>query len=152
MNGENITPTKDIGAGRVFTTALIITIIGTIIGYLTCGWIFNWVYSIEPTTAWRYQPGEAPTGQAMILNFLGELLLSIILVGVFVKIYNGIPYQGWKKGVKFGFLVWLVSILPGMFATYMWMNVAGIWIIYMLIMGLVVLLIKGAVIGAICRK
>ena len=62
------------------------------------------------------------------------------------------PKIGIITGVKFGFLVWLISTLPGMFATYMWTNVAFVWIVYSLIMGLIVLLIKGAVIGAMYKK
>ncbi len=137
---------------KVFSIALVITIIGTVISVLTCEWLFKWIYAIEPIVAWKYGLNVAPSGQAMAVNFVGELILAIILVCVFVKLYDGIPYKGWKKGVKFGFLVWLVSILPGMFATYMWMNVALAWVVYMTIMGLIVLLIKGAVIGAMYKK
>ncbi|MFH1233803.1 MAG: DUF1761 domain-containing protein [Patescibacteria group bacterium] len=137
---------------KIFLTALVITIIGTIIGFLTCGWLFKWIYAIEPTVAWKYATDIAPSGQAMAINFIGEFILAVILVSVFVKLYKGIPYAGWKKGVKFGFLVWLVSTLPGMFATYMWMNVAIEWIVYMAIVGLIVLLVKGAIVGAMCKK
>ncbi|MBU2578618.1 DUF1761 domain-containing protein [Patescibacteria group bacterium] len=170
MNGENVSTPKtnccsngktsektncccsNCNCPNVLLPALVITIIGTVFGFLTCGWLFKWIYAIEPISAWKYGLDVAPSVKAMAVNFVGEFILSMILVCVFMKLYDGIPYSGWKKGVKFGFLVWLVSALPGMFAIYMWMNVAVEWIAYMTIMGLVVLLIKGAVIGAMCKK
>jgi hypothetical protein len=150
--GTPTIPAKKITTGRIFLTALVITVVGGVIGFLTCGWLFNWIYTIEPTEVWKYGPGEAPTGKTFVLSWLGDLVLAIILVAVFVKLYEGIPYEGWKKGAKFGFFVWLIGLLPGMFATYIWMNVATAYVIYMLIMGLIVLLIKGAIIGAMCKK
>ena len=156
MEGENVSKEKTSGCScgcsnggcsKVLLPAFVITIIGTMIGFLTCGWLFNWIYAIEPVSVWKM-----PTANTLIIDFIGTFVLSIILVCVFVKLYNSIPYQGWKKGVKFGFLVWLISTLPGMFATYMWTNVAFVWIVYSLIMGLIVLLIKGAVIGAMYKK
>jgi hypothetical protein len=161
MNEENVSTekTSECSCGysgkccpKVLLSAFVITIIGTVIGFLTCGWLFSWIYEIEPVSVWKYGPSMAPSGQTMAINFIGELILAIILVCVFMKLYNGIPYSGWKKGAKFGFLVWLVATLPGMFATYMWMNVAVEWIVYMVIVSLFALLIKGAVIGAMCKK
>ncbi len=154
MNEETIieTPVKKINVGKLVTAAIVITIVGMVIGFLACGWLFNWIYGIEPTNVWKYGPNQAPSGKDITISFIGELILSLILVFVYAVLYKGISYEGWKKGVKFGFLVWLVSILPGMFATYMWMNVAMAYVVYMTIMGLIVLLVKGAIIGAIYKE
>ncbi|MBU1160652.1 DUF1761 domain-containing protein, partial [Patescibacteria group bacterium] len=88
----------------------------------------------------------------MLTSFIGGFALNLILVAVFVILYNSIPYKGWKRGAKFGGLIWVVSVLPGMFATYLWMNVAFAYVIYMAIAGLVNLLIKGSIIGKMIRK
>lgn len=137
---------------KIILTAFVITIVETIIYSVTCGWLFNWIYSVEPTAAWLYKTGDVIPGNVMFLSFIGAFILNIILVWVFTVLYNSIPYHGWKKGAKYGFLVWTVSILPGMFATFMWMNVPTIWIMYGVVLGLIVLLVKGIIIGAICRK
>ena len=152
MNGKISKKFGRITKQKVLLTALVATIVEFIFGSLTCGWLFNWVYSIEPTVAWKYVAGVMPGGSVMLTSFIGGFALNLILVAVFVILYNSIPYKGWKRGAKFGGLIWVVSVLPGMFATYLWMNVAFAYVIYMAIAGLVNLLIKGSIIGKMIRK
>lgn len=137
---------------KILLTALVLAVVEQIYGGLTCGWLFSWIYSIKPTSAWKYGAGVTPDWNVMFASFVGSFILHVILIAVFVILYNSIPYKGWKRGVKFGFLVWAVSILPGMFATYMWMNVAFAYVIYMTIAGLASLLIRGVILGAMIRK
>lgn len=135
---------------KIIGIGLVVAIVGTIISSVTCGWLFNDIYTIDPFVVWKYTK-EVPN-KVMLVSFIGNIILSIILVWVFTILRSAIPHTGWKKGVKFGFLVWLVGILPGMFATYVWMNVAIEWIIYATILGLVTLMIKGAIISVMSKS
>ena len=84
MDGENVLNQKTsccshCGCFKALLPAFVITIIGTVIGFLTCGWLFSWVYEIEPISAWKYIPGiVAPSTQTVAINFVGELILAII--------------------------------------------------------------------------
>ena len=113
-------------------------VLGSILAMTTCGFLFNWVYKLEPTNVWR--PMEGPPGA---MFYLGSLVLSIILAFVYALLRKGIPGKNrLVKGLVFGLCVWLVGNLPGMFATYSFMTVATTVVVYWAILGLVELSLK----------
>lgn len=131
--------------GKMLIAALAVWLFGAIFSAVTCGWLFNWVYKLEPTNVWR--PMDGPPG---LMFYIGSFLLNIILVVVYAILNKGIP-GGNKivKGLVFGLCVWAVSILPGMFATHAFMTVATGAVTYWILIGLVELPIKGMIIAAI---
>ena len=131
--------------GKIVVAGIAVTIFNFIVGGLTCGWLFNWTYKVEPVTAWK--PMSGPPGIGFLL---GSFIMNIILVLVYAILMKGIPGNNrLAKGFVFGLCVWAVGILPGMLVTYAFMNVATVWIIYMTINGLVFTPIKGMIIAAI---
>ena len=131
--------------GKIVIAALAVTIFNTVFGGLTCGWLFTWVYKIEPTHVWKAM--EGPPG----LDFLaGSFLLNIVLVIVYAVLLKGIPGKNkLVKGLVFGLCVWAVGVLPGMLATYAFMTVATEVVIYWTLIGLVETPLKGIIIAAI---
>ncbi|MDI6793473.1 MAG: hypothetical protein QME81_11515 [bacterium] len=132
---------------RILIAGVVTAIAGSILGGLTCGWLFNWVYQLEPTNVWRGE--EAMTGAFFLWLNLGGLILSIFLALGYALFFRGIPGSGVVKGLTYGLIIWLVSTLPGMFATHMFMTVATGVVIYGSILGLVEHLLKGAIIALI---
>ena len=131
--------------GKILIAALALSVFGMIFGGLTCGWLFNWIYKLEPTNVWK--PMDGPPG---LVFYLGSFLLNIILAVVYALLSKGLPGKNkLARGLVFGLCVWAVGILPGMFATYYFMTVATGWVIYMFIIGLVETPIKGLIISAI---
>ncbi len=134
--------------GRMLVAAIVVTVFNAIVGAVTCGGIFNWVYKLEPTNVWK--PMECGPG-AMFM--IGSFVLSIILAFVYALINKGIPGKNkLVKGFVFGLCVWAVGILPGMFATYAFMTVATTVVIYWTIMGLIKTPLEGMIIAAIYGK
>ncbi len=134
--------------GRILLAGVCVVIFNAIFGGVTCGWWFKWIYTVPPTVAWK--PMTAAPGATY---FIGSLLLSILLTAVYVRIYNGIPGKTVaERGMNFGFYVWAVGILPGMFATDMFMNVAFSAIIYMTVTGLIRTACGGLIIGLVYGK
>lgn len=131
--------------GKVLIAGVAVTIFNAIVGGVTCGGVFNWVYKLEPTNVWKPMDG-CPGAMFM----LGSLVLSIILSFVYALINKGIP-GGNKlaKGIVFGLCVWAVGMLPGMFATYTFMTVAPTVVVYLTIMGLITTPLQGMIIAAI---
>ncbi|MBU0567218.1 hypothetical protein KJ693_03880 [bacterium] len=129
---------------RMLIAGVVSRIAGTILGIMTCGWLFNWVYALEPTEIWKPMAGPPP----LWFNLAG-LALGIILALVYALLIKSIPGKGIVKGLVFGLFVWLVGILPGMLATYTFMRIATTVVIYWTIQGLVVLLVEGVIIAAI---
>ena len=154
MNGETQQTTPQATApkakrnvGKIIGTTVVVAIVSLILGYLTCGWLFNWVYTdLEPMNVWKTQD-QINFG----LSAVGDLILAFILVWVYGLIAKGIPGQGVKKGMNYGLLVWLLS-LGGMWATLMFMTVNPGVVLYLTISGLVIFLIKGAIIGAMVKN
>ncbi|MFH0702115.1 MAG: hypothetical protein V2B14_01065 [bacterium] len=131
--------------GKIFIAGAVVTLFNAIIGAITCGGVFSWVYKLEPTNVWKTMEGAPPLGY-----FLGTLVLSIILALIYALLNKGIPGKNrFVKGLVFGLCVWAVGILPGMFATYMFMTVSPVVIIYWTILYLIVDPLKGLIIAAI---
>ena len=77
------------------------------------------------------------------------IILNIILVTIYAALKGGIPGSNkFARGIIFGFFVWALGTLPGMFATYMFMNVATTVIIYWTVLALILTPIKGLVIAS----
>ena len=134
---------------KIFGTAIILAIVGFLFSWLTCGWLFNWVYLLEPLVAWKSLTMD---GTFFAISFVAGFILMVILVGVYDYIREGIKVEGIKRGLCFGTMVWLVGILPGMWATYMFMNVNTAYPIYGALVGLVKYWILGAVIAWIYER
>jgi hypothetical protein len=131
--------------GKILIAALAISLFGAIFAGLTCGWLFNWVYKLEPTNVWK--PMDSPPG---LLFYIGSFLLNIILAVVYALFHKGIPGKNrLTKGLIFGLCVWAIGMLPGMFCTYYFMTVAAGVVIYWTVLGLVETPIKGLIIAAI---
>jgi hypothetical protein len=131
--------------GKILLAALAISLFGAIMGGLTCGWLFNWVYKLEPTNVWK--PMEGVPG--VLFHVIGFLLNTVFVI-VYTLLRNGIPGKNKiAKGIIYGLCVWAVGMLPGMFTTYYFMTVATGVVVYWTIIGLVELPIKGTIIAAI---
>ncbi len=133
--------------GKVILAGVVVGILGGIWGWLTCGWLFNWVYTLEPTGIWK-APGEMP----FILMSVMGLVFGIILAFVYALIHKGLPGKGIVKGLTFGLFVWLVGGLPGCFSLGMVTVMAHGAVIYWILGALVVSLWQGLVIAAIYGK
>lgn len=132
-------------AGRIVIAGVAVAIFNMVVGAVTCGGIFNWVYKLEPTNVWR--PMEGGPGAIFMI---GSLILSTVLSFIYAMINKGIP-GGNKivKGIIYGLCIWAVGTLPGMFATYTFMTVATAVVIYWTIMGLVKAPLEGIIIAVI---
>ena len=131
--------------GKVVISGIVVTVFNAIVGMVTCGGVFKWVYELEPVNVWR--PMEGAPGASF---FAGSLVLSLVLVLVYALINKGIPGQNkLVKGLVYGLCVWAVGILPGTFATYYFMTVAPTVVIYWATLGLIISPLKGLLIAAI---
>ena len=81
-----------------------------------------------------------------------EIIKGIIYAAVFGVIYKVLPGKGWKKGLNYGFILWLVATIPGMGIIYISMaipnNIIALWIIE----GLVGLLAAGSLISILYNR
>ena len=132
---------------KMYIAAAAITVAEFIMTFSASANFFKWIFKLPPANIWKTMHG-APTTE----YYIGTLVLNILFVLAFAILYNGIPGEGIKKGLIYGFLVWLVGILPGMFASYLFMNMAQEAILYLTILGLVMTAVKGVVTALICGK
>ncbi|MFA5028801.1 MAG: hypothetical protein WC713_13100 [Candidatus Methylomirabilota bacterium] len=130
---------------KILIAGVVLTVFNAVIGMVTCGWIFSWVYKLEPINVWKPMNG-GPGAMFMI----GSFVLSVILSFVYALIQKGIPGGSkFMKGIVFGLCVWAVGMLPGMFATYAFMTVATTVVIYWTILGFIKTPLEGMIIAAI---
>lgn len=127
--------------GKLFLASAAVTVFHSLIGMLTCGWLFSWVYALQPTNVWR--PMEGPPS---VIFYIGQFVLSILFVYFYVLFKNGIPGSNkLAKGLVYGLAVFAVGCLPGMFATHIFMTVATTVVIYWTISGLICTPIAGLI-------
>jgi len=136
--------------GKIILSGILIWIVGTIWTFLTCGWLFNWVYTIEPVI-WR-TPAEMFTATNLVLSNLFGILIAIIFASVYAFFYKGLPYKGVKKGLVYGFIIWLVGTFSGMITLPFYMTIANTVVVYWVLNGLVANLIFGAIVGAVYKE
>lgn len=138
--------------GRVVIAAVVLTVLHFFYSWLTCGWLFNWVYALEPVNVWIDQ--SLMTTNFFIWVSLGQLIINFFFVLILAVLYNCIPGKmSACKGATYGFFVWLLGVLPGMFATYMFMTVNDIVVLYWAISGLLWLIVAGIIASLIvCGK
>lgn len=131
--------------GRIVIAGLAVSIFDMLVGAVTCGGYFNWVYKVEPTNVWKAMSGP-PGVDFMIRN----LALNIIFAFSFAVLKNGLPGRNrFEKGLVLGLFVWALGMLPGMNAMYSFMTVAPVVLIYWTILGLVQAPLEGLIIAAI---
>ena len=129
---------------RIFIAGVVVTVFSTGVGMITCGWLFRWVYEIEPTNIWRAMD------TIPVAYYPAFLALNIVLAFVYALLVKGIPGKNKLiKGLVFGLCVWAVGMLPGMLATYLFMTVAATVVIYWTITGLIFTPLIGLIIAAI---
>jgi len=79
------------------------------------------------------------------LDFLEGILYGI----VFTLLYNGIPGKGWRKGLNYGLILWVIATVPGMLMTYLTMTVPDTIVASWTFGGLITLVIVGPVIAVV---
>lgn len=130
---------------KILLTILAVTIFNMLVGMLTCGGYFSWVYKLEPTNVWK------PVASLSFLLMVAEMLIvNILFIGGYLLVKKGIPGQNkFVKGLLYGLLVWAVGTVPGMVSTSLYMTVSHVVVIYWTIWGLVVTPVKGLITSAI---
>lgn len=133
---------------RIILAALAVTVFGMAWGMLSCGWLFTWVYGLPPVSVWK-TPETMMTPLFWVINVVGHFVLSVIFVAIFAKLQDALCGGRIGKGFCYGIIVWLVGVLPGMFAVGMWMAVNPWWPVYMGLNQLVALPICGIIASTI---
>ena len=133
---------------KLLIASVVIWIVGTVFGMLTCGWLFSWVYELPPNI---WQSHEAMMENLVWMNLLG-FFGYLAFAFVFAIFYKGIPGQGIKKGVNYGILIWLAGSLVGMFTMPLYMTISTTVVIYWIVQALALNLINGAIIGKIYKE
>jgi len=132
---------------RIALASIITWIVGTAIKWLTCGWLFSWVYMMPPNI-WK-SPEVMMSPTYMILGNIGGLIVSALFVIVFAIIFKGIPGKGAQKGAIYGVLIWLVASVGGIALMPLYMTVSGTVVVYWIVQALAINLINGAIVGAL---
>jgi hypothetical protein len=136
--------------GRMILAALAVWIAGSVYTMLTCGWLFNRVYQIPPIIWVKPETMMLPMNMAMSYGL--SLIMALISVMVYALLYNGIPGNGYKKGLMYGVITYLVGVLPGISGMPFYMTISWTVVGYWMVNFLVYELIAGFLTGVIYKK
>ena len=113
---------RSMNISRILISGIVVWIFGAIYTFLTCGWLFQWVYTIPPII-WL-DPAVMMAPSNMILSNIFGIMIGIIFALVYALIYRGIPKKGVQKGMIYGLIVWLVGSFSGMITMPFYMNIS----------------------------
>jgi len=130
---------------KLILAIVVVAVFNILVGKLTCGGVFSWVYKLEPVSVWK------PIQSVSLSLMLGSIVfVDAIFVWAYALINKGIPGGNrFVKGLLYGLLVVLVGLIPGMISTYLYMTVAKTVVIYWTVWGFVVSPLKGLIAAAI---
>ncbi len=80
---------------------------------------------------------------------MGNTVLAICVGIAYAILYHGIPGRGVRKGLAFGFIWWVIGILPVTFTIDVLTFINGAAILYITIQALIESLTYGAIIAVI---
>ena len=130
---------KGIIAGLI--AGIVILIVG-----MTSGYLFGTDYEKTPEL-WKHMTGNWYYTMIAV-DFIEGILYGL----VFTVVYTGIPGNGWKKGLNYGLILWIVATIPGMLMTYITMTVPDMIVASWLFGGLISLVIAGPAIAIVHDK
>ena len=131
---------------KIFFLGILLWLVTALFMWLSCGWLFEWIYKVSPTKLWESHKVIMKLPNVIGRNFFC-LLHSWIFVFVYALLYKGVPVNGYKKGIVFGSLVWLLSSFTGFAMLGFIMKIAKGVIIYWILQSLILNWIKGFIVG-----
>jgi hypothetical protein len=91
-------------------------------------------------------------GNWIFLMALSSIILITLFIVLYLLLYQSIPGKGWKKGIVFGLMIWIIKAVPEAFNQWMLFDYPAILIIIPLINGLIGMLIFGFLLSLIFDK
>ncbi|MFH0754760.1 MAG: hypothetical protein V2A70_09350 [Candidatus Omnitrophota bacterium] len=129
--------------GKKLLASVAVFVFKMVSGIVLCGGVFKWVYELMPTDVWR------PVMPSKRL-FLGLFLASLLFVIGYKILGCALTGMGKaKKGLVYGFTIWLAGIVPGMIMTYITMTVNSTVILYWTVMLFVLTPVQGVIVAMI---
>ena len=119
------------------------------LGALLDGWLFRWVYDLEPAF-WRESFLATSGGAVAGLAVVGSLQTMILIVVYQFVNFHRFP-EGIAKGLAYGVMVWLFTAMvmaPLVFMIEMELMVIIYWIFQALLMNLA----SGLILGLVYRS
>ena len=92
-----------------------------------------------------------PGVEFYVASFVFTLVAGLIFAGVYSRVKASIRDKGIRKGLRFGFGIFLISVIPGMFSLYLLINLPTMLIVSWTVSGLVTSLLGGIVIERLVR-
>ncbi|MBU2639276.1 MAG: DUF1440 domain-containing protein [Nanoarchaeota archaeon] len=130
---------------RLVVSSIIILIVSALYTFLTCGWLFKWIYNIEPKI-WL-SPSSMTSVYNIILSNLVGFLTILFFATIYALIYSKLPLKTFRRGALYGFFIWLVGPFTGIISMPFYMTISWGVIIYWIFSRLIIYLIMGALLG-----
>lgn len=132
--------------GRLILAMVVVFVLSMGLGYLVHGVLLAADYATVPQI---FRP-VAEMQQRFPFVILANVLIAIAMVLIYARGVEKKPWFG--QGLRFGFLIWLVSAAPNYIVGYYISPITATVLVKQLIFQLVVALIDGVVLAAIVRE
>jgi len=132
--------------GRIFQAGILTGVVLLVLNSIE-GWLSGSLYVSSDPALWQEM-----TGNWWLNMLVFNLVVGLILALVYAVIQNGIPDKGIGKGIQYGFWVWLVGTVPGLFFTMLTMAVPTELVVVWLISNLINLLVGGIIISSLIKS
>lgn len=127
---------------------IVTVMIGWVIAFLYGCLIYVWFRVMQVIPCWRTNFWMPYVGSPLLTDFSR----IVILVLVYNLIYKLISGKGFRKGLVYGFIIWLVTSFPRLLYSYIGMAAASKFPLYCSTAELFNALLLGVIIGLSFRK
>lgn len=118
---------------------------------LTCAWLTRWVYRVEPIYIFREWTRDF-TPMYGFLSVVNNFIFAGLFVFLYAVICKSLQGSGARKGLIFGFLVWLAGWAVSWVRVAITINISKALFVDWMVNGLISYMIAGAIIGWIYRE
>ncbi len=137
---------------KFWTTVVAMFVVTFILEFIIHGLILTGLYYKNLPGLMIDESGSIRSFHWLFLSaiFIAEFLFAFFFTYIYTR---GVEDKAWLgQGVRFGFLVWGVAMLPAYVSMYSWSRFPGRLLAWWIVMGLIECIILGIVCGALYRK
>lgn len=112
--------------------------------------MFSWIFTLPPTTIWKWTPAtpiaSMPIQELFIIFFINTIL-AFYFAYLYKIIQSSIPGSNVKRGVIYALLLYPIGVLIPMYSLYVLLNIAFPALIYFTLESLLEYLLYGMIVG-----
>jgi len=139
---------------KLFIAGMVVNFLSVAVPALSY-FLFRGVFELEPHSIWKWHPQDPFVGLTpnyVLVLVVINTLLALYFAFLYYALRKSLPDKGSVRGIRFGLLIYPVSVLIPIYSLFVLLNIAPAALVYFAIEGLIEFVLYGAAVGNILDK